>query len=187
MRRQFSDPVGIVAAISKKHRSRPQPRQELACKSIVMGLSRRHREPDRQSVRINQRMNLAGQAASGASHRLPSVPSDARAMLMHANDGCVDHLHRNVLSPGECAHDLRPDTSSSPANETIVAGRVGAKVVRQVAPWRPRSQDPEDAIETRRSFTLGTPRGLLGNIDLMAVHSSSESSQRMIRPLRSGA
>ena len=55
---KFSDPVGIVAAISKKHQSRPQPRQELARKSIVMGLSRRRREPDRQAVRINQRMNL---------------------------------------------------------------------------------------------------------------------------------
>jgi hypothetical protein len=59
---EFSNPVRIVAAISEKHRSRPQSRQELTCKSIVTGLSWRHREPDREAVRINQHMNLAGQA-----------------------------------------------------------------------------------------------------------------------------
>jgi hypothetical protein len=80
-------------------------------------------------------------------HRLPSVPSDARAVLMHANDGCVDHLHRNIMSLSECAHNLGPNASSSPVSETIVAGRVRAEVVRQVAPWRPRSQDAEDSVE----------------------------------------
>jgi hypothetical protein len=68
---------------------------------------------------------------------------------MHANDGCVDHLHRNIMSRGECAHNTGPNASSSPANETLVAGRVRAEVVRQVAPWRPRSQDPEDAVEVK--------------------------------------
>src|SRR5947209_15538712 len=42
---------------------------------------------------------------------------------------------------------LGPDPRSSPANKTIVAGRVRTEVIRQVSPWRPRSQDPEDAIE----------------------------------------
>src|SRR5262245_33860663 len=66
---------------------------------------------------------------------------------MHAHNGRVDHLHRRVMRPGERAHDHAPDARSSPANETIVAGRVRTEVVRQVAPWRPGSQDPEDAIE----------------------------------------
>src|SRR5215204_3742212 len=39
-------------------------------------------------------------------------------------------------------------------------------------------------LRTRRSFTLGTPRGLFGSIGLMAIHSSLESSYRMIRPPR---
>src|SRR3954452_12088464 len=38
-------------------------------------------------------------------------------------------------------------------------------------------------LRTRRSFTRGTPRGLLGSIGLMAAHSSSVGSYRMIRPL----
>src|SRR5262245_8466022 len=48
---------------------------------------------------------------------------------------------------GECAHNHRPDTRASPADETIVAGRIRTEVVRQVTPGRPGSQDPEDAIE----------------------------------------
>jgi hypothetical protein len=51
------------------------------------------------------------------------------------------------MSAGECAHDLGPDARSSPANEAIVTSGVWTEVVRQVAPWRPRSQDPEDAIK----------------------------------------
>ena len=48
---------------------------------------------------------------------------------------------------GERAHDRGPDARSSPPNETIVASRVWTKAIRKVAPWRPGSQDPEDAIE----------------------------------------
>jgi hypothetical protein len=55
-------------------------------------------------------------------------------MLMHANNRRVDHLHGGI-------------TPARHANEPIVAGRVRTEVVRQVAPWRPRSQNPEDAIE----------------------------------------
>src|SRR5260370_13876350 len=74
-----------------------------------------------------------------ATGKLFSVPIDAGTVLMHADNGRVDHLHRGVMSPGECAHDLGPDARSSPANEAIVAGRVRTEVVRQVAPCRPGS------------------------------------------------
>src|SRR5262245_16141042 len=55
--------------------------------------------------------------------------------------------HGGVMSAGEGAHDFGPDARSPPANEAIVTSGVRAEVVRHVAPWRPRSQDPEDAIE----------------------------------------
>src|SRR5438445_8885286 len=66
---------------------------------------------------------------------------------MHADYGRVDHLHRGVMGAGQCAHDLGPDASSSPANKAIVASGVRTEVVWQVAPRCPRSQDPEDAVE----------------------------------------
>src|SRR5262249_7986505 len=66
---------------------------------------------------------------------------------MYADNRRVDHLHGGVMSAGQCAHDLGPDARSSPANEAIIASGVRAKVVWQVAPRCPRSQDPEDAIE----------------------------------------
>src|SRR5262249_61917459 len=92
-------------------------------------------------------MNLAGQAASRPAHELSPVPRNASTMLVYANDRRVDHLHGGILGAGQCAHELGPHARPSPANEAIVAGRVRTEDVRQVAPWRLRSQDPEDAIE----------------------------------------
>src|SRR5437667_9033496 len=51
------------------------------------------------------------------------------------------------MSGGQRLHDLVPDASPPPADEPIVASRTGPVDYRQVPPWRPRPQDPEDAIE----------------------------------------
>src|SRR5262245_46220481 len=85
---------------------------------------------------------------------------------MHADNRRVDHLQGGVMSAGQCAHDPGPDARSSPANEAIVTSGVVTEVVRQVAPWRPRSQDPEDAIEDTTVIHPCTPRGLFGSIGL---------------------
>ena len=54
--------------------------------------------------------------------------------------------HRAAYS-GQCSHELGPYACPSPANEAIVAGGVRAKVARQVAPRRTRTQDPKDTVE----------------------------------------
>src|ERR1041384_549385 len=112
-----------------------------------MRLAGCQREPDRQAIGIDQRMNLAGQSTSCPSYRLSSVPCDARPMLMDANDRRVDHLHGGIMGAGQRVHNADPDASSSPTNEAIVAGRVRTEVDWQVAPRCSRSEDPEDAIE----------------------------------------
>src|SRR5262245_27245244 len=68
-------------------------------------------------------------------------------MLMHANNRRVDHLHSGIMGIGQRTHKFGPHTRASPANEPIVARRVRTEDVRQVAPWRPRSQYPENTIE----------------------------------------
>jgi len=68
-------------------------------------------------------------------------------MLMHAHNGSVDHLDSGIMGSGECVYDAAPDTSPPPADESVVAGGVWAERLRQVAPWRSRSQDPEDSVE----------------------------------------
>jgi hypothetical protein len=58
------DPVGVIAPVRQQHRSRFQARQKLACKPIVVCLTSRQGEPDRQAIRIDQCVNLAGQPAA---------------------------------------------------------------------------------------------------------------------------
>src|SRR5215510_3877244 len=78
-------------------------------------------------------------------------------MLMHTDNGGVDHLDSGIVGSGKCVYDAAPDTSPPPADETVIAGRVRAKMIRQIAPRCPGSQDPEDAVAE-------TPRGLFGSI-----------------------
>ena len=94
----------------------------------------------------------------------------------HLVAGRVVLLHSGVMSAGQCAHDPSPYARSSPANEAVVASGVRTEVFRQIAPRRPRSQDPEDAIE---DATVVHPRHaarFVGSIGLMAAHSWPVSS-----------
>jgi hypothetical protein len=50
---------------------------------------------------------------------------------------------------------------------------IGLLLLAVTAPDRKTQKIP---LSIRRSFTLGMPRGLLGSIGLMALHSSLESS-----------
>lgn len=62
-----------------------------------MGLTRAERQPYRQTIAIDHRMDFARQAAAGPSHRLALVPCDAGSMLMHADNGGVDHLDSGIM------------------------------------------------------------------------------------------
>src|SRR3954447_4017922 len=136
-----------------------------------MGFTGAQRQPYRQTLAINQRMDFARQAAAGPSHRLELVFCDAGSMLMHSDNRGVDHLNRGIVGSGKCVYNAAPDTSPPPADETVIAGRVRTKMIRQIAPRCPGSQDPEDAVEDTSIVYRGTPRGLFGSIGLMANHS----------------
>ena len=68
-------------------------------------------------------------------------------MLMHTDNGGVDHLDSGIMGSGKCVYDTAPDTSPPPADEPVVASGVWAKRRRQITPRCSGSQDPEDAIE----------------------------------------
>ena len=76
-------------------------------------------------------------------HAAPSIGS----VLMHTHNGRINHLHRRIMICGQHVHKLVPYASPAPANETIVAGGVWAKVLRQIAPWCAGPQYPKDAVE----------------------------------------
>jgi len=58
---QCSDPVGVISTISQMHCSGLQACQKVSGKLVVEGFARCEREPDRQPVAVDHRMNLAGQ------------------------------------------------------------------------------------------------------------------------------
>jgi hypothetical protein len=123
---------------------------------------------------VEASLDLAVSAAISTprpSHRLPPVPGDARSVLMHADNGGVDHLDSRIMSRGECIYDTTPYTSPSPTNEAVIAGGVGTERIRQIAPGRSRSQDPENAVENTAVVHPRMPRGLLGRMGLMTAHS----------------
>src|SRR5215470_11103538 len=90
-----------------------------------MGLTRAQRQPYRQTIAIDHRMDFAGQAAAGPSHRLALVPCDARSMLMHADNGGVDHLDSGILGSGKRVYNAAPDTSPLSPNEAVIAWCMG--------------------------------------------------------------
>jgi hypothetical protein len=82
-------------------------------------------ELHRQTIAVDNGMDLAGQPATRATNMLAAVIGDTGSMLVHADDRRIDHLHRRIMSGGQRIHDPVPDTSPPPANEAVVAGRVG--------------------------------------------------------------
>src|SRR4051812_11357921 len=92
-------------------------------------------------------MYFGGQPTSRPAHQPCFGASRATAVLMYADNGGVDHLDRAIMGFREGLHDRVPDASHPPTNKPVVAGRVRPKVRRQIAPWRSRSQYPEDAVE----------------------------------------
>src|SRR6476620_11817455 len=101
-----------------------------------MSLAGRKSEMYRQSVGVHHRVNLAGQAASRAAHVLMIVVRDTGAVLVHAHDRCIDHLHRRVMTGGQRIHDPVPYASPPPPNEAILTSSAGTIGGWQVAPWR---------------------------------------------------
>jgi len=53
------------------------------------------------------------------------IVRNAGSVLMHAHDGCIDHLHRRVMTGGQRIHDPIPDASLPPTNEAVVASGAG--------------------------------------------------------------
>src|SRR5215471_4423671 len=147
-----------------------------------MGLTGAQRQPYRQTIAIDHRMNFARQAAAGPSHRLALVSCDAGSMLMHADNGGVDHLDSGIMGSGKCVHDAAPDTSPPPADETVIAGRVRAKMIRQIAPGCPRSQDPENTVKDtsvvypRNATRLVRQHGLDGDPFIISEFVAHDSS-----------
>ncbi|MEH2476845.1 hypothetical protein V1282_000202 [Nitrobacteraceae bacterium AZCC 2146] len=50
------------------------------------------------------------------------VVRDTGSVLVHADEGGINHLYRRVMIGSKRIHDLVPDASLPPPNEAIVTG-----------------------------------------------------------------
>src|SRR5262249_59579701 len=103
------DRVRVVASICKQPRTTRELSQQDRAEPVVMRLPPSEAEPYRQTVAVHNDMDLAGQPATRATHMLAAVVGDAGTMLVHADDGRIDHLHRRIVSHRQGSHDLLPD------------------------------------------------------------------------------
>jgi hypothetical protein len=115
--------------------------------AVIVRLASGQRETDRQPTGIDECMNFGRQSASRPAHQLFTVASGAGSVLVHSDDGGINHLHDCIMACGQRIQKLVPHVGSAPANKAFVASGVGAKVIRQIAPRRARTQDPKDAVE----------------------------------------
>jgi hypothetical protein len=51
-----------------------------------------------KTIAIHNDLDLASQPTTRATNMLVSVIGDAGSMLVHADDGRIDHLHRRIMS-----------------------------------------------------------------------------------------
>lgn len=68
-------------------------------------------------------------------------------MLLHADNGGVDHLDRSIMGSGKCVYDAAPHTGPPPADEPFVASGVGPNATGRSRQGAPDRRTPEDAIE----------------------------------------
>lgn len=67
---------------------------------------------------------------------------------MHTHAGAIDRPDVAAASLCDRIHNPIPDPGCRPSAEAVIAGRAGAIALRQIAPGRAGSQDPEeDAVQ----------------------------------------
>jgi hypothetical protein len=168
------DPVRVTATVRQQQGLRTKSAQEPRAEAVVVCLAGREAKLHRQALAVYDSVDFGAEPTAPPPHLLGSVAGDAGSMLVHTHDRGVYHLSGRIMGGTEPDHKPVPDASPPPANETTVAGHVGAVALWQIAPRRAGSQDPEDAVEDAPvSSTRGMPRGLLGRIGWMICHSLS--------------
>jgi hypothetical protein len=72
--------------------------QQDRAEPVVVRVTTSEAELHRQTIAVHNDMDLASQPATRATHMLAAVIGDAGGMLVNANDGRIDHLHRRIVN-----------------------------------------------------------------------------------------
>src|SRR6516164_10467568 len=115
-----------------------------------MCLACRQAEPDREPLRIDDRVDFGREPASGATETMICVCAPLfcrRGLLVGTNRSAVHHLDVAVVCGGDGVHNPIPYTRLPPPHEAVVAGSARAKPLWQITPRRAGSQHPKNAVQ----------------------------------------
>ena len=105
----------------------------------------------------------------------------ASGVLVGADNRGVNQMQRSRKLFRQYLEYPQPHAFLGPSVETVIDPRVGPVPLRQVAPWRARAQNEEDAIENSPIILARqSPRSLFSNSGPMIPHSASARSNRAI-------
>lgn len=71
---QVADAVGVISLVGQDDGMRRKLIQQLVCGGRIVGLARCQAEPDREPLGIDDRVDLGGEAAPGATETMISIP-----------------------------------------------------------------------------------------------------------------
>ena len=101
-----------------------------------MILTGAERQSDGQTLGIDNRADLRRQSAARPTGAVALAFLGAASVLMHPDNGRVEHLDIGVTTIRHGREDLVLDARLAPSVEAIVAGRIWPIAIGQIAPWR---------------------------------------------------
>ena len=134
---KLSDCIRVVGSVGEQHSVVTEFCQQIAGEWTVMILTGAKRQPDRQSLRVPYRVDLRCQSTARAACAVAFAFLGTASVLMHPDNGRVEHLDIGVTTIRRGREDVVPDARLAPSIEVFVAGRLRAVAFGQIAPSCP--------------------------------------------------
>lgn len=104
------------------------------------------------------------------------------SLLMRPDSGIVDHLDVTAVYSAIASISRFQTPAFLPVHGAVVPGCSWPIALGRVAPWRPQTQHPEDAVQYTPVIdtSVGTPLGFFGSTNAITRHSKSVRSVRLM-------
>ena len=185
---QLDDGAGEEAAIGDDVARQGQPVNQCRKGRLAGGLAGREQEANRQTMGVDHSVDLGAQSSTRTADdviRAPFLPPPG--VLVGAHDRGVDQTRRARRLLRQGLEYPQPHAFLGPAVETFVRRRVRPVPLGQIAPWRARTQNEEDAIENAPIILARHPARLVRrkrcNDRLLAIRQVKSGHRQSFRRL----